>query len=233
MESRTENPPPAEGEPAPSEARKIIARYALLEDRVPAILYVPLWAAWVCKGDIPPTQFASFDAYLDEFPLLVTVTEDCIVVTDPGFGMGAMEWVFRLLHLDDGTELVALTETDAHAENHECKIWIGRYAQDEWEDVTEETLPAITRADFFGDAADAAILEDFELVTLQYSLPRQGLSLQIIPMPNQTLECIDGHVVQDDLDQADEARICAAWLAYEPQPIDCSFDPRLGRFVRS
>ncbi len=232
MESKTENPPPAEGDVEPSEARTIVTYYDLLDDRVPAIMHIPLWSAWVCKGDMQPSQFPNLEAYLDEFPFLVTVTDECIVVTDPGFGMGTMEWVFRLLPLSGGGYLAALTETDAHSENHECKIWIGQYIDDRWEDLTEIALPPVTRADFFGNDADAAILEDFELVNLQYTLPQVGLEMSVQPMPNQALECVNGRVLQEDMAPETEARICAAWKDYHPRPFRSIFDPETARFIR-
>jgi hypothetical protein len=232
MELRTENPPPAEGDPEPSEARAITAQYALLGDRVPSLLYVPAWSTWVCKGDIPPTQFASLQEYQDEFPLQVSVEQDCIVVTDPGFGKGAMEWIFRVFPLADGNYLAALTETDAHDENHECSIWIGKYVDDEWEDLTDNVLPSLSRADFFDSLADPRILEDFELVTLQYVLPRNGSSLHIQPMPNLALECVEGRVLLDDLDPADETLICEAWRHFRPEQITIALDAQTGKFLR-
>jgi hypothetical protein len=231
MEARTENPPSAEGDPEPSEARAITSIYALLGDRVPTIIYVPAWATWVCQGDIPTSQFASLDAYLEEFPFQVMVSPTCVVVTDPGFGKGAMEWVVRVLDSAGGAQLVALTETDAHTENPDCKIWIGQYRDDDWEDLTEIVLPPVARSSFFGAAPDPAILEDYELVTLQYALDRESMALSIVPLPNVALACVDGRVRVEDLDPADEARICAAWAHFKPTQINCTFDPRAGRYL--
>ncbi len=231
MELGTENPPSAEGDPEPSEARSILALYALLGDRVPSLLYVPLWSTWVCKGDMPPTQFSSLEEYQEEFPLQAIVTEDCIVVTDPGFGKGAMEWIFRVFTLDDGSAIAALTETDAHSENHECSIWVGQYVDHAWEELTDAVLPPMSRADFFGQGADHRILEDYELVTLQYILPRTGLHLHIQPVPNKALECVHGRVQADEIDTEAEALICEAWQHFIPDGITIAFNPKAGRFL--
>lgn len=230
MESKTENPPPAEAGRSSAETQ-ITTLYGLLGDRVPSIAYIPHWAAWVCQGDIPPTQFGTLEAYLDEFPLLVKVSADCIVVTDPGFGMGAMEWVFRLFPLEDGGHLAALTEVDSHTDNQECKIWIGKYADHAWEELTDEVLPPIERANFFTNSDDPGILEEYELVNLLYELPRSGWELRIHPLPNHALECIDGHVASQDLEEGAEERICRAWDHYNASPLIARFDPRQGRFV--
>jgi hypothetical protein len=231
METRTENPPSAEGDPEPAESRAITTLYALLGDRVPAITYIPTWSTWVFVGDIPPTQFSSLADYLEEFPYRVQVSPDCIVVTDPGFGKGTMEWVMRLYHNADGSETVALTETDAHSENHECTIWMGKHNGDDWQEVTQSALPAVHRASFFGDADDVGILKDYELVNLQYTLPHEGMNLHIQPIPNTALACVNGRVDMEDLDPADEARICAAWRHFAPSEIVCVYDHQTGRFA--
>jgi hypothetical protein len=230
MDSKTEMPPTAEGDPEPAEGRTSTALYALLGDRVPAIFYEPRWSAWVCHGDIPPMQFPSLEAYLDEFPLHVAVSDDCIVVTDPGFGKGTMEWIFRVFTCADGRQLAVLTETDANADNYECRIWVGEYNNYDWDDRTEAVLPSLERANFFAASADSRILEDFELVSLQYSLPRHGDTIQVQPLPNVSLECVDGRVMLDDLDPIDERLICEAWQHFRPQAIRCTFDRHTGRF---
>lgn len=232
MDTKTENPPPANGDPEPSEARKIVAWHRLLSDRVPAILWVPAWNAWVCKGDIPPTQFDNLQAYLDEFPLQVLVTDEYVTVTDPGFGNGAMEWLVRAFTLENGESIVAITETDANEESSESKIWAGKYAHGEWEDISERVIPAISRCDFFDANADLRILEDYELVSLQYVLQHAGNELHIIAKPNSAFECHDGKVVHDDVVSGDESLICHAWSSFTSLPIICTFDRILGKFQR-
>lgn len=224
---RSENPPAADGDPEPSRTEAILEYYTRLEDQVPAIVYVPEWGQWVCKGDIPPSQFPDLQAYLDEFPYQVHVSQDRIVVTDPGFGKGKMEWVVR--SFEGG--LVAVTETDAHSDSPECKIWIGRWADGGWDELTETALPDLTRRSFFAPQADADVLEDFELVGIRYELTGAGQTIVAQPVPNATLECIDGQVLADDIDEAQRDAICRAWQHFRNAALTCQLDPSTQRFV--
>ncbi len=232
METKTENPPPQEGDPEPSASHSVPFLYSSLEDRAPAIIWAEQWSKWVYKGDIPLSQFPTFEAYLDEFPFQVEVSQDCVVVTDPGFGNGAIEWVFRGFKLDSGNWIGALTETDTHQGATECKLWIGQWQDGEWIELTDFALPAISRADFFGPEADPQILEDFELVSLQYVLPKSGDTLQIQAMPNAEFQCFDGKISHPDLAEDAAQFICEAWMSFNPQAIHCTFDRHEGRFLR-
>lgn len=231
LEARTEHPPSTEGDPEPSERRAITALHHLLGDRVPSITWVPAWKTWVYKGDIPPQRFPSLHAYLDEFPFQVEVAEDYVVVTDPGFGNGAIEWMVRAFRLADGSMMAAVTETDTHGDGSECRLWMGQYFDNGWLDLTDFALPTMRRGDFFDHRADPRILEDYELVGLHYALPRSGNEMHIHPVPNAAFVCVDGKVVQDDLTEADAALICEAWAGFNPQPLSCIFDATSGRFL--
>jgi hypothetical protein len=208
-----------------------VALYGLLGDKVPAILWVSHWATWVCKGDIDPGAFPSLQAYLDEFPYQVEVMDDCVTVTDPGFGHGPISWMFRQFALADGNVLAVLTETDTHHNGTESKIWIGQYHENDWLELTDFVLPSISRADFFGAGADPAVLEDYELVALNYELPGNGNELHIHAMPNGAFACVDGKVMHEDLSPEQEAAICAAWDSFKPEPIICAFNAAAGKFV--
>lgn len=232
METKTENPPPSEGVPEPQQASKIIAMYSQFKGFAPEIVWADRWSTWVCKGDIPLTQFDSLQSYLDEFPYQVSVDPTCIVVTDPGFGNGKLEWVLRLLPLSNGESIGALTETDFHDGASECKIWVGQFVADEWMDLTDFALPTITRAHFFNGCADPRILEEYELVSLQYLLPRDRNLLQVVAVPNTSFECVDGKLMEEEIPNEDAAKICAAWNCFRNQPIECRFDPDLGKFLR-
>lgn len=195
-------------------------------------MYVDQWAKWVYKGDIPISQFDSLAAYLDEFPYQVEVSEEYVIVTDPGFGNGAIEWMFRGFRLEDNNWIATLTETDAHHQSSECKLWIGQWQNGEWMDLTDFALPVVSRSDFFGPEADSQILEDFELVSLQYILPKVGNELRIQAMPNADFRCIDGKVLNDDLPEEAAAMICRTWESFNPNAISCIFDTKEGKFVQ-
>ncbi len=231
LETKTENPPPQEGDPEPSASHSITALYGLLDDQAPAIVWAEKWAKWVYKGDIPLSQFESLEAYLEEFPYEVEVTEEVVIVTDPGFGNGAIQWMFRGFKQDNGQWIAALTETDAHHESSECKLWIGQWQDGEWLDLTDFALPAIERADFFGAAADPQILEDFELVSLQFLLPTSGNILRIQAMPNAAFLCRDGKVLNEEVPEDAADLICKAWDQFRPAPIECTFEAREGKFL--
>jgi hypothetical protein len=178
-----------------------------------------------------PGAFPSLQAYLDEFPYEVEVTDDYVKVTDPGFGNGPISWMLRQFDLSDGNTLAVLTETDTHHNGTESKIWIGQYHENDWLDLTDFVLPSISRVDFFSVGADPAVLEDYELVALHYELPQHGNALYIHAMPNSAFACIDGKVMQEDLNPDQEAAICAAWARFKPLPITCQFDPSAGKFI--
>ncbi|HEX2900480.1 MAG TPA: hypothetical protein VHS96_12235, partial [Bacteroidia bacterium] len=161
----------------------------------------------------------------------VEVTENLVVVTDPGFGNGAMEWVMRGFQLADGNWIVALTETDANQESSECKLWIGQPFEDDWLDLTDTALPSISRRDFFDDRADLRVLEEYELVSLQYILARNGNELAVQAKPNIAFECQGGKLALEDLPSEDATLICQAWDSFLPQPIICNFDSVKGVFV--
>jgi hypothetical protein len=209
----------------------IVALYGLLGDRVPAIMWVHQWSTWVFKGDLPVHEFPSLQAYLDEFPYQVEVTADCVVVTDPGFGNGAITWTLRSYTLSDGTPLVTLIELDEHVESSECNIWIGQYHEGHWLDLTDFVLPGISRADFFGKDIPPTVLEDYELAALKYTVPRVGDELYIHAVPNVAFECRDGKVMHEDVTPELGYAICQAWASFRSAPYVCRFDPVAGKFV--
>lgn len=232
MEAKTDIPPPSEGDPEPSDSRTIVSLYALLGDRAPAIMWVDEWKSWVRKGDIPSTQFDSLQTYLDEFPYHVEVSEDFVVVTDPGFGNGAIEWAFKGFKREDGQWVVVLTETDTQDESSECKVWVGEWYDHAWLDLTDIALPLVMRSDFFGSQADARILEEYELVALQYVLSRNENGVTIHPKPNAAFECHDGKLEHEDLSEEDAGLICKAWESFWPEPIALTFDSMTGTFCK-
>lgn len=195
-------------------------------------MWVGRWNTWVCEGDMSPNEFDSLQGYLEEFPYRVSVSADSIKVVDPGSGNGAMEWMMRLFRAHDGTRLVVLTETDANHESKECKLWIGQWTDAGWLDLTDIALPEFGRAHFFAPDVDAAVIEDYELVALQYVLDGNSATLRIEPVANADLACVDGRLDHAEVGEEAAEAICRAWQGYRPVAIQCTFDPATATFRR-
>lgn len=193
-------------------------------------MWVGRWNTWVCEGDMSPNEFDSLEEYLEEFPYKVHVSADSIKVIDPGSGNGAMEWMMRLFRAHDGARIVALTETDANHESRECKLWIGQWTESGWLELTDMALPEIGRRNFFEDAADPEVVEDYELVGLQYVLDGSAPVLRIEPIANADLVCEDGRLDSAEVSPEAAEAICRAWQYYRPSSIHCRFDPATATF---